>query len=149
MIIFSLFQNRNSVLSVHEFTSKKQNGFRTVWSLGGNFIPGKIIFILKSAPEMFFMLMNSWRYEIRVWYIRIYLLQLFYKQSIRCPLWDMALILDVYLSNAVKSLLSRAFSMFLPVSKWRRTLLVISRHCFRSWLGADRHQAITWTNVWW
>ena len=29
----------------------------------------------------------------------------------------------------------------------RKNPLLISQHCFREWLGAVKHQAITWTNV--
>ena len=36
--------------------------------------------------------------------------------------------------------------MLLPLGEWRRTVLMISQHWFRYWLGAIRHQAITWTN---
>ena len=37
--------------------------------------------------------------------------------------------------------------MIMPSDECHRTLLMISRHCFRLWLGAVRHQAITWANV--
>ena len=35
----------------------------------------------------------------------------------------------------------------LPSSEYHWTLVVISKHWFRSWLGAIRQQAITWTNI--
>ena len=35
----------------------------------------------------------------------------------------------------------------LPLGEFCGTLLMISQHCLRLWLGAWWHQAITWTNV--
>ena len=37
--------------------------------------------------------------------------------------------------------------MIMPSNECHKTLLTISQHCFRYWLGAVRQQAITWTNV--
>ena len=37
--------------------------------------------------------------------------------------------------------------VLLPPGEWCRTLLMISQHCVRWWLGAIRQQAITWSNV--
>ena len=37
--------------------------------------------------------------------------------------------------------------MKFPSSEWDKISLMISQHWFRQWLGAVRHQAITWANV--
>ena len=37
--------------------------------------------------------------------------------------------------------------MNLPLGDCHWTSLMISQHWFRRWLGADRQEAITWTNV--
>ena len=37
--------------------------------------------------------------------------------------------------------------MIMPSDECYGTLLMISQHCFRWWLGAVRHHAISWTNV--
>ena len=43
--------------------------------------------------------------------------------------------------------MSRAFSLKLPLGKCDYTLLMISQYWLRQWLGAVRHQAITWLDV--
>ena len=40
-----------------------------------------------------------------------------------------------------------SISNVLYLGEWRGPLLIISQYWFRWWLGAVRHQAITWTNV--
>ena len=39
------------------------------------------------------------------------------------------------------------FPVHLALGYWHSTLLVISQHKFKLWLGAIRQQAITWANV--
>ena len=59
--------------------------------------------------------------------------------------------------TVMKSKIFNVFSLYIIVAcalalklrtcKWYSTLLIINQHWFRWWLGAIRHQAITWTNV--
>ena len=46
-------------------------------------------------------------------------------------------------------MLSWAFPVVLPSGKLHKTSLMLNQQWFGNWLGAVRHQAITWTNVDW
>ena len=63
------------------------------------------------------------------------------------PLGDLNVILKMWFSILFFWLLSSDLLMIMPSDECHRTLLMISQHWFRWWLGAVRQQASTWANV--
>ena len=63
------------------------------------------------------------------------------------PLGDLDVILKMWSSILLYLLVSSNLLMMMSSDECHRTLLMISQHCFRWWLGAVRQQAITWTSV--
>ena len=63
-------------------------------------------------------------------------------QLTHCPQGDVTVILNVQCPNTGYGL-----SLWTHSGQCHRTLLMISQHWFRLWLGAWWHQAITWANV--
>ena len=69
------------------------------------------------------------------------------KPLTQCPLKDVEINLKVWFSDSLYRIVAWAFGVKLFSGDWRRSLLMISQHWFRQWLGAVRQQAITWTSV--
>ena len=63
------------------------------------------------------------------------------------PLGDLDAILKMEFSILFYWLVSSDNLMIMPSDECHRTLLMISQHWFRWWLGAVRQQTITWANV--
>ena len=63
------------------------------------------------------------------------------------PLGDLNVILKISFSILLYWLVSSNLLMIMSSDECHRTLLMISQHWFRQWLGAVRQQAITWTSV--
>ena len=63
------------------------------------------------------------------------------------PLKDVDVILQVYFSNAFYEFMFFAFHVKSISGECNKSVLVISQHLFRKWLGAPRQQVISWTNV--
>ena len=77
---------------------------------------------------------------IRVIYDRIHILT-------HWPLWDLNVILKILPPILLYWLVSSNLLMIMWSDGCHRTLLMISQHWFRQWLGVVRQQAITWTRV--
>ena len=63
------------------------------------------------------------------------------------PLGDLDAILKLQFPISFYWLVSSHCLMIMPWDECHGTLLMMSQHWFRYWLGAVRQQAITWTNV--
>ena len=63
------------------------------------------------------------------------------------PLGDFNLILGRWFSRYFIWMVAEVSLVKLPSDECHKTLLMISQHLFRQWLGAVRQQAITCTNV--
>ena len=63
------------------------------------------------------------------------------------PLGDLNVILKLQFSILLYWLVFANLLMIMSSDECYRTLLMISQHWFRQWLGAIRQQAITWTSV--
>ena len=62
-------------------------------------------------------------------------------------LGDLDVILKIQISFLFYLCVSSYLLMIMPSDECHKTLVLISQHWFRSWLGAVRQQAISWANV--